>query len=142
MIDRVCRTLLWLAEGNALSVYSGSRASQIGDAVMETAGTPSQEQAASGNTAQSQRPESSRPAASIPSQADEKRAAARDAVAGLSREHVEQVARLLGWQRMSDLACNRVASVAMLLVECTPQHRELLLTALDCELQRCAVPTH
>lgn len=72
------------------------------------------------------------------SQADEKRAAAQEAIASLSREHIEQIARLLGWQRISDLACARIASVAMLLKDCWPQHRELLLTALDQELQRWA----
>ena len=63
-------------------------------------------------------------------------AAAREAIARLPQDHIQQISGLLGRQRLSELACTRAAAVALLLVECAPRHRDALLAALDRELQR------
>ena len=53
-----------------------------------------------------------------------------------------QVAHILGKPKLSELASTRTASVARLLVECAPNHRDALLTALDQELERLAYFSH
>lgn len=53
-----------------------------------------------------------------------------------------QVAHILGKPKLSELASTRTASVARLLVECAPNHRDALLTVLDQELERSVSRSH
>ena len=101
-------------------------------------GQPSQGRGGPSSALQAERQAGSRAGPSGGSAAQDavRGAAAREAISRLPQDQVQQISRLLGRQRLSELPCTRVAAVALLLVECAPGHREALLAALDRELQR------
>ena len=53
-------------------------------------------------------------------------------------EYLNEVAHILGRVKLNETANAKTASVARLLVECVPQHRDSLLAALQAQLNMYA----
>lgn len=112
----------------------------------EQAGEPSSSNAAAPSTSAAQQaaPSSSAPPArdegvassSKPDTqaADRRLQEAQAAVGNLPIEYLTEVAHILGRPKLNDTASAKTAAVTRLLVECAPQHRGSLLSALQSQL--------
>lgn len=59
---------------------------------------------------------------------------AQAAVGKLPIEYLNEIAHILGRTKLNETASAKTATVARLLVECAPQHREALLAAMQAQL--------